>query len=382
MKSYCKGFAVDRSLVSRAYETWLTKPSGKKNGWRVTVEYGSPDTLIDEICDELRERTLMFAPIRRYEYVERTNGKARVIGVESVKQQVCDYVAVIALEELLRAKVGFYQVAAVEGKGQRLCRSALRKWSHESRYHVKCDVRKCYPSIKADVVRRVLYRYVRSADVLYLCESLLSTYDGGLEIGSYFALQMAQLVLSFAYHHVEGLGKRRRGKWIPLVRHQIWHMDDFLLIGTSKSDLKRAARAIERYLRDEFGLRLKRWKVSKTSKREPLDLGGWVVRELGKMRTLPDGTTYVDEANPHTRVTLRDGIFLRGTRAFARFSKKPTAARARRCASYWGWFRNGDCYGAMGARNMRPCFARARRAVSRYDRLEEPYAKDAIGDAT
>lgn len=81
----------------------------------------------------------------------------------------------------------------------------------EGGYHVHLDVRKCYPSIKPEVVSRILRRYVRSPDALYLCEALLATYGGGLEIGSYFSLRMAQLVLSFGYHSVEGWARSGAG---------------------------------------------------------------------------------------------------------------------------------------------------------------------------
>jgi len=371
MKSYCKGLVISRELVRRAYETWLTKPSGKKNGWRVAKEYGSADALVDEILWEVTLRTLEFRPIKRYRHREPTNGKIRIIGVESVKQQVCDYVAILALEPLLKAKIGFYQAAAVEGKGQKLCRGALRRWSRGAVYHVKADVRKCYPSIKIDVVMALLRKYVKSADVLYVCECLLGTYDGGLEIGSYFSLQMAQLILSFAYHHIEGLGRRRRGRWIPLVTHQVWHMDDFVLISTSKSYLRQAMKSAERYMRNVLGVTLKLWKLARTSRKEPLDLGGWIVRELPRK----DGTM-------RTRVTLRAGIFLRSTRAFARFTKRKSLARARRCASYWGWLRHADCNVVMTDRHIGKTFSRARRMVSAHDRMgaRNGNTKDIQGD--
>ena len=349
LKSYCKGLVIDRDLIARAYVEWLSGQAGHKNEHRVREEYGNAEALIDEILWEVTLRTLEFRPIHRYERVEPTNGKHRIIGVESVKQQICDYVAILALEPLLDAKVGFYQVASIPGKGQRLARGALRRWSKEkSTYHVKADVKQCYPSIKSETVMRVLRKYVRSADVLYLCECLLATYDGGLEIGSYFSLKMAVLVLSFAYHHVESLGKTRRGKWVPLVRHQIWHMDDLILIGNNKRDLRMAVRNLERFLKKEFGLSLKPWKIAKTGDKEPLDMGGWVVR--------------------NGRVTLRSGLFLRARHAFARYAKAPSIKLARRCASYWGWLIHSDSDGFMKNHNIVAIMRKARRAVSRHDK--------------
>lgn len=349
MRSYCKGMKIDRTLVQGAYDLWLTKPSGKKNRWRVEREYGSPNVLVDEITHEITTRTLALRPIRRYERVEPISGKRRTIGVESVKQQICDYVAVLALGPLLDAKTGFYQTASVEGKGQRLCRGALRRWSREGGYHVKADVRKCYPSISHKVVTRILRKYVRSADVLYLCEALLATYDqGGLEIGSLFSLKMAQLVLGFAYHFVEGLFKERRGRRVPLVRHQIWHMDDLMLLGPDKRNLKAAIRALSRYLREEFGLELKPWKVARTSDTEPLDMGGFVVRAR--------------------RTTLRPALFIRARRAFRRFGRHPSMTLARRCCSYWGWLLHSDSDGYIHRNGVHGLLRKAGRMVATRDR--------------
>ncbi len=362
MKSYCKGLVVDRALVQRAYDAWSSRPSGRKNAHRVVEQYGCADALVDEILWEITMRTLEFEPIRRYTHVEPTNGKVRVIGIESVKQQVVDYVACLALEPLLEAKIGFYQVAAVPKKGQRLCRGALRRWVRGATYHVKLDVRQCYPSTSHEVVMGVLRKYVRSADVLYVCESLLATYDmGGLEIGSYFSLRMMQLVLSFAYHHVESLGKVRRGKYRALVDHQLWHLDDALLVGRDKRDLKRAVRSLERYMLSSLGLSIKPWKIARTGDAEPLDMGGWVVRTH--------------------RCTLRSRIFLRGMRSFRRFEATPVVGNAKRCASYWGWFRHGDCDGVMLAHCMGATFAHARSVISRHDRQEAAHEAHAVGDA-
>lgn len=349
LKSYRVG-PLDRDAIARGYDEWRSGQSGKKNAYRVREEYGSADALIDEIAGEIEGKTLSFRPIHRYRRVEPTNGKLRVIGVESVKQQVVDHALCLALAPLIDAKTGFYQTASVKGKGQRLCRGALRRWVHGNAYHVKLDVRQCYPSTSHDVVMGILRKYVRGDDALYVAQALLDTYDGGLEIGSYFALRMMQLVLSFAYHHVEGLGKARRGKWAPLVDHQIWHMDDALLLASDKRNLRMAVRSLERYLKREFGLTLKPWKIARTGDAEPLDLGGWVVR---------DG-----------RCTLRAGVFLRARRAFRRFGRHPSPQNARRCSAYWGWLKAACCEGARSKYGIDRLMAYARKVIARQDRLD------------
>ncbi len=348
MKTYCKGLRIDGALISRAYESWLSAPAGKKNAWRVTDEHGSAKALAAEIAHEIESRALTFRPIKRYRHREPTNGKLRIIGVESVKQQVCDYVAIEALGGLLRAKVGFWQVSSVKGKGQLMAAKAVRRWVREGGYFVHLDVRKCYPSIRPDAVMRVLRRHVRSPDVLYLCEALLATYGGGLEIGSHFSLRMAQLVLSFGYHAVEGMGKRRRGAWRPLVSHQLWYADDVYLFSQDKRDLRSAARQLQRLLLKDFGLSLKPWKVCRVSDDEPVDVVGFTVRR--------------------DRVTLRPTLFLRACRSFRRYRRCPTLARARRACSYWGWFKNTDSLGLVMGNGFDRTFKQARRHVGAAER--------------
>lgn len=348
LKSYCKGLRIDEAFVARAYDQWAHARAGRKNAWRVTDEHGSSQALVSEIAREVADRSLSFRPIKRYQHIEPTNGKARVIGIESVKQQVCDYAAVLALEDLLAAKVGFWQVASVRGKGQVMAANACRRWVRRGGYYVHLDVRKCYPSISAEVVMGILKRYVRSADVLYLCRCLLDTYGGGLEIGSYFALRMAQLVLSFGYHEVEGMCKYRRGRRYALVAHQLWYADDIYLFSADKRDLRKAARALARFLREGFGLSLKPWKVCRASDDEPIDAVGFTVRK--------------------GRTTLRSSLFLRACRVFRRYKRKPDIARARRVTSYWGWFCQSDSASVVRCNGFGGIARHARALIGAYER--------------
>ena len=351
VKRYCKGLVVDEGVVRDAYEEWLSHGSGKRNSWRVPKDYGSPDALVSEIAREVRERSLSFVPIRRHEAIEPTNGKIRLIGVESVKQQVVDYVVVMCCEDMLRAKVGYWQVAGVPGKGCLFAANAVRRWVSDgsSRYFAKSDITKCYPSTNAGMVRDIVARYVASPDVLYCLDSVLSTYDGGgLEIGSYLSSRLMGLVLSFAYHHVESLSKTRRGRSVPLVTHQVWQMDDMVLFSRSKSDLARAMRSLERFMGEELGLSMKPWKVCRVGDDEPVDICGSVSRP--------------------SHVEIRDRTFLRGRRAFRSFARRPTLAGARRVCSYYGVFGHADCCGLMQRENMLYLAAKARKMISDHDR--------------
>lgn len=245
---------------------WKKSDSGKENGWRVADEYGTETAFVDRIWLELSTETLTFEPIRTYPKHDPNNGKLREISVESIKRQVCNYLCVGALEPLLAAKVGFWQVSSgVKGKGAALGMRKLRREVHRFAYHVHVDIRNCHGSMQTAIVEGLVARYIKNSQVLYLLHSLLSTMDGVLILGSYLSLRLAALVISFAYHAVEEAAKERRGKRMRLAGCQVWYADDGYFLGNSKRSLRKAAAIAARVL-GRLGLSLKPWKVRRTER--------------------------------------------------------------------------------------------------------------------
>lgn len=346
MKTYCKNLVVDEVFVARAYDRWRHNEAGRKNAWRVDRDYGCAENLIAEIARQMNDGTLEFEPLKTYPRNE--DGKVRDIGIEPVKQQVCGYVVDLACEELWNARVGYWQISR-PGFGQFRAAGSVKRWMVECEYHVHVDFQKCYDNVRCRSVERILAKHVRCKAVVEAARKIMESYpDGHLMIGSYFSLRMAQLVLSYGYHHVESLGKVKRGKHRALVAHQCWYVDDVWLFSDDKRDLKHAVRSLERYMFAEFGLRLKPWKICR-SRCEPADIAGVVVRR--------------------ERITVRDKTFLRARRALMRYRRKPRDIHlARRVLSYSGWLKNTDGLGFMARQRMFRAVAMARRIASREDR--------------
>lgn len=329
MKTYCRGLVIDEALVSEAYDEFSSRRRGRSDMERRDMRafWAQPKAeVVARAADAVRSRTYRPDPITYYERVEPVNGKLRVIGRETPETQLMDYVAVRALMPLFRARIGEYQLASVPGRGDREVRRAMRRWCPRAshRWHAKLDVRKCYPSIPRDRLMALLARECGSADAVWLAGVLVENHGAGLNIGSYLSTWLVNWYLSHAYRHVSSLGTRRRGKWRPRAAHVMTYMDDFLLVGPRRADVRSAGRELERYLADELGLEAKPWHVCPAS--EPLDFAGWVWR--------PDGS-----------LVIRDAIFLRVRRAFMRQARRPCVRRAKRCASYWGRVRGSDCRG-------------------------------------
>lgn len=67
----------------------------------------------EDLAREIKERDVHFPEIHYSMRYDGNSGKLREIGVESIKQQIYNYVAVNALKELFERKIGKYQCASV-----------------------------------------------------------------------------------------------------------------------------------------------------------------------------------------------------------------------------------------------------------------------------
>lgn len=344
MKRYCKNFYFDRAAIEAGYEDWLKAEAGHKNAHRIPEQHGSVEALLDELAAEADAGSYSFAPIERYTRNE--GGKRRLIGIVSVKQQIVEHAIAVALEPLFRAKIGYWQVASVEGKGAFFGAEKVQELMQTSRYFGHGDVRKCYQSVNLRALMRKLEKLIASTSLLAAIRAVLAMYENGLEIGSYLSLRLAQLVLSCGYHAAEQTGRRRRGKWVAALTGQVWYADDVYIFSSSKKGLRRAMRAVLDALA-VFELLLKPWKLCRCDS-EPCDFAG-IVCTRGKR-------------------TIRSRIFLRIRRSFRKLARAPTPKRARRAVSYFGWLKHTDSRLFRASNGIDGLFAMARAIVSRQDR--------------
>lgn len=357
MKTYCKHSRItEPEFVRDCIERFLKGKRSRRDVSDFLRRHHDLDLLSRQIADEIRRGEYSFVPIRYFRRVEPISGKIRIIGRESIRHQIYDYVCGTALMPLFRAKVGRWQTASIPGRGIADAHRAIRKWVREpsSKAFVKLDVRKCYPSISREVLKRLLSRDVGDKRLLDLTFHLIDRYagDDGLNIGSYLSQWLANYYPSYAYHYCERhLNKervnRRTGETTTrrLVTHLLFYMDDILLVGRSKRDLTIAVKRIRAYLHDTLRLEIHpTWNVKHVGV-EPIDMVGF--------------TFYPD----HTGV--RAGIFLRARRSFRRYARNPTSLRlAYRCASYYGWLKNSDSIQYRRRNDVDQIVRRARNTVA------------------
>ena len=290
MKTYCKHSRItEPAFVRDCIERFLKGKRSRRDVNDFLSRHPDLDSLSRQIADEIGRGEYRFAPIRYFRRVEPISGKIRIIGRESIRHQIYDYVCGTALMPLFRAKVGRWQTASIPGRGIADTRRAIKRWAREpsSKAFVKLDVRKCYPSISREVLKRLLSRDVGDKRLLDLTFHLIDQYagDDGLNIGSYLSQWLANYYLSYAYHFCERhLSKervnRRTGETTTrrLVTHLLFYMDDILLVGRSKRDLTIAVKRIHAYLHDTLRLEIHpTWNIKHVGV-EPIDMVGFTFR--------------------------------------------------------------------------------------------------------
>ena len=396
MKTYCKhNLLHDRKFcLDMVYATFHRKWNRKNyqrtlahycklplRGVRALINQGRKDELeygllaiVDEFQRELDERNFELTDIDYSERIDGLSGKLRIIGIMSVKQQCYEHIIVGALMPLFNTKITPHQYASMEKRGQVAGMKKIRRWIRNDNWSAKCarehggsysrkctcfvklDVTQCFPSITSKTVMRYLRHDIsKNSGLLWAVEELLKIHEQegrGLVIGSLLSQFICNYLLSFAYRHVMSLSKERRGKRVKLVSHALFFMDDILLIGSDRRNLKMAVRSMIRFAKQEIGLIIKgNWHV-KSLVLEPIDMMGYVIHSDG-------------------HVTIRARIFLRTRRAYLRATRRTmTVEFARRLMAYNGYFVHTASHDIRENLDVKRLRRIARRTIRKHDRKE------------
>ena len=285
------------------------------------------DFIAKEMYLEIIERKISLDPIKYEERYDKSSKKIRNIGIACMKQQCFDYIAVNCCKKMFLAKIGHYQCASLENKGQIFGKSAIETWIRTNpskcRWVFKCDIKKFYPSVNHNLLKRCLIRDIKNKDVLYLLFTLIDTYDEGLCIGSYLSQFLANYFLSYPYHYLsEMIYTERRGKRQNLVHHVLFYMDDIILFGSSKKNVKKASKLLEQYL-NKMNLELKKSYQLFPLDSRPIDMMGFKIY------------TY--------KTTVRKRIFDRANKVLLKSKRNKfelTLEDAYKVVSYYGYLKH------------------------------------------
>ncbi len=306
----------------------------------------------DMLLEKIRSRRLDLPPV--YQQLRRDPGskKIRKIAILSIEQLMLDHVAVLAMRELTR-RVGEYQVSSIKGRGAAYGKRAVERWvaKKSCRYGVKLDIKDFYGSVKRPLLLRWLHEHVKNRPLLWLIGQLIYTVPQGIAIGSYLSQTLANIYLSDLYHLAMERCRSKRGK--RQVAHALFYMDDMLLLGSNRRQLRFAVLTlIERA--GELGLQIKRgWHVFQIEHKRPVDMMGYRFSQ--------------------SRTTLRKRVFKSARRVIIRAKRRLRRGRglslpyAARLASFNGYTSSAACNRFLDQIGARKLYKAAFNHISKYN---------------
>lgn len=249
-----------------------------------------------------------------------SSGKVRTIYKPNFyPDQIVHWSLMLQIEPIIMRGMYQYSCGSIPGRGTSFGQNALRRWMDKDRkntkYCLKMDIEKYYPSINNKLLKIAFRRKIKDRSCLWLINIIIDSHNGQ-PIGFYTSQWFSNFFLEAFDHFIKQKLK---------VKYYIRYVDDLVLLGGNKRKLHKVKKEIEAFL-SKFDLKLKDdWQVFRTAKR-PIDFLGIKFYQ--------------------THSTLRKRNALRITRRMRKIKRKDylNEKDASAIISYWGWIKRTDSW--------------------------------------
>lgn len=190
-----------------------------------------------------------------YKYFTIYEPKERIIAALPFVDRVVHHALCNIIEPICERSMIHDSYACRRGQGvqagvlrtTQLLRDTHRRWGRV--YCLKADVKKFFPSIDHEVLKKIIRRRIACLDTLNMIETIIDSTgdDKGLPIGSLTSQLWANVYLNELDHYA----KERLG-----IKYYVRYMDDFLILHDDKQELRRILAEITGFLADRLRLDL------------------------------------------------------------------------------------------------------------------------------
>jgi RNA-directed DNA polymerase len=323
---------------------------GKRHQQRVSEIISNIEYYAEDIRQMLISKTFKPAP-----YIVKTLHDGATQKVRTIHKpkyypdQIIHWALMLQLEPIIMHGMYQHNCGSVPGRGTSYGQKLLRKWLDKdktgTKYCLKLDIKKFYPSVDNEKLKEMFRNKIKDNDMLWLIDQIINS-EQGLPIGNYTSQWFSNFYLQTLDHWIkEYLG----------IKYYIRYVDDFVLLGPNKKHLHKVRQAINGYL-VTIGLQLKNnWQVFRVDDRGIDFLGFRFFRD---------------------KTILRKRNALRIRRRLKKIKLKQKMGYRDACAiiSYWGWIKRSDSYNFYNKYfNGLVSVNLARKVVSWYDRKIRHY---------
>jgi retron-type reverse transcriptase len=163
-------------LYILAYERIKSKPGNMTPGTDGQTIDGWSLEEIQKIIEQMRTEQFQFKPVR-IEYIPKSNGKMRKLGISSARDKIIQEAIRLILEAIYDSPHGPYFLETSHGfRPNRSCHTALReirgKWA-ATKWYVEGDIQACFDDIEPKILVNLLRKKIKDERFLNLIWKLL-----------------------------------------------------------------------------------------------------------------------------------------------------------------------------------------------------------------
>lgn len=250
-------------------------------------------------------QTSAYSTFKIYEPKER-----EIFRLPYYPDRIVHHAVMIQLERIFVSTFTKDTYSCIKGKGIKAAADAVKgalKDNAGTRYCLKLDIKKFYPNVDHRILKQLLRRKIKDADLLCLLDGIIDSAPG-LPIGNYLSQYLANFYLARFDHWMK---EEKR------VKYYFRYADDLVILSGTKEYLHRLLKDMRQYLTENLKLTVKRnYQVFPVAAR---------------------GIDFVGYVFYHTHTRLRKSIKQNFARKVARGISLASAA------SYKGWTKWADC---------------------------------------
>lgn len=229
---------------------------GKLNSYGVKVHDRNREANILALHDKLLTKTYKTS---EYDVFTIFEPKERLIfRLPYYPDRIVHHAIMNILEPIWVSVFTYNTYSCIKGRGIEGCARQvdriIRKYEGRPLYCLKIDIKKFYPSIDHDVLKRIVRIKIKDENLLWLLDEIIDSADG-LPIGNYLSQYLANLYLAYFMHWVNERLHIIVGKPEPFDATE--YADDIPFFADNAEILHKAFPEIKRYIEDELHLRIK-----------------------------------------------------------------------------------------------------------------------------
>ncbi len=215
--------------------------------------------LLLELQKSLKEKTFTTSEYKHFSIVDK--GKKREISdLPYYPDRIVHWALMLQIEHIFLNHFIFDTYAAIPKKGGHLAikriKKRIEKNPEDSQYCLKIDIKKFFPNIDQDILKKLVRKKIKDKDLLWLIDDIITSIDKGVPIGNYLSQYLGNYYFSFFDHWCKE----------TLKLEAYWrYMDDVVILHKSKEYLHDIYEKMVIYLKEELKLEIKKnWQVFPT----------------------------------------------------------------------------------------------------------------------